>query len=146
MKLASFECRWAEAVLGAIFPGSPEEGLAGIGSMNVVVFLGDVMRSLPRRAALGMRLAIWLVSLSPLLLIGRLALFAGLTVADRERVLHRLATSRRYGLRSLVLLLKTIGALLYASDDRVRARMRGASTPLPVVRLRRLEVEGAHGA
>lgn len=145
MKLAAFECRWAEAVFGAIFPGSAEEGLAGIGTMNVVVFLSDVMRNLPRRAALGMRLAIWLVSLSPLILIGRLALFAGLTAADRERVLQRLATSPRYGLRSLILLLKTIGALLYASDDRVRARMQRVSAPLALVRLRRLEVEGAHG-
>jgi hypothetical protein len=140
MNLAAFECRWAEAVLSAIFPGSVEEGLAGIGSMNVVVFLRDVMRSLPPRAAAGMRLAIWLVTLSPILVIGRLALFAGLSTPDRERVLQRLLASPRYGLRSLVLLLKTIGALLYAGDERVRARMQRASTPLPRFGLRSLSV------
>lgn len=140
MKLAAFECRWAEAVLSAIFPGSVEEGLAGIASMNVVVFLRDVMCSLPPRAAAGMRIAIWLVTLSPILVIGRLGLFAGLSTPDRERVLQRLVASPRYGLRSLVLLLKTIGALLYAGDERVRARMQRASTPLPKLGLRRLNM------
>jgi len=146
VRLAEFECRWAEAVLTAIFPGSVEDGLAGIASMNVPVFLRDVMRSLPLRAALGMRLAVWLVSLSPFLVIGRLALFAGLAPIDRERVLRRLAASPTYGLRSLVLLLKTIGALLYAGDDRVRTRMQRGSPPRPSGGLRRLAVKGAHGA
>lgn len=146
MKLAAFECRWAEAVLGTIFPGSAEDGLAAIGSMGIAAFLRDVMRSLPFRAALGMRAAIWLVSLSPLLVIGRLALFAGLQPPQRERVLERLASSPRYGLRSLVLLIKTIGALLYAGDDGVRARMQRASSPLVRVGLRGLHVGGVHGA
>lgn len=144
MKLAPFECRWAEGILSTIFPGSAEEGLDGIGTMDVAVFLRDVMRSLPLRAAFGMRIAIWLVSLAPLVVIGRLGLFASLGVTDRERVLQRLVASPRYGLRSLVLLLKTIGALLYAGDARVRARMQHASRH-SLVGLRRLSVGGAHG-
>jgi hypothetical protein len=122
-QLAKFEVRWAEAALGAIFPGESEEGLAGISGMDVRGFLGDVLRRLPLKAAVGLRLAIWLVALAPLFVLGRLATIARLGVADRERVVGVLVASRSYGVRSLVLILKTMGALLYAGDEAVRTRM-----------------------
>lgn len=123
MKLARFEHRWAEAAMGAIFPGSSETGLGDIRGMDVPRFLREVMRCVPFQTALGLRLAIWLVALAPLFVLGRLATIAGLALADREKVVGVLVTSRSYGVRSLVLILKTIGALLYAGDDAVRARM-----------------------
>jgi hypothetical protein len=56
-------------------------------------------------------------------LLRRSATIAGLGLADRERVIAGLVASRSYAVRSLTLLLKAIGALLYAADDRVRQRM-----------------------
>jgi hypothetical protein len=122
MKLTRFENRWAEAAMGAIFPGS-SDGFADIRGMDVAGFLGEVFRLVPLQAALGTRLAIWLVALAPLFILGRLATIVGLSVGDREKVVAGLVASRWYAVRSLVLILKTIGALLYAGDDRVRARM-----------------------
>jgi hypothetical protein len=144
MKLARFEDRWAEAAMGAIFPGSTEAGLRDIRAMDVRGFLHQVMACVPFQAALGLRVAVWIVAFAPLFVLGRLATIAGLAVGDRERVIEVLATSRSYVVRSLVMILKTMGALLYAGDDAVRARMAVASRPAPgLVALRTKRVQAA---
>jgi hypothetical protein len=136
MKLTRFETAWAEAEMQAIFPGSTDDGLADIRAMDVKGFVTQTMRYMPFQAALGFRLAVWIVALAPLLVLGRLATFTGLALADRERVIERLVVSRAYVVRSLVMILKTIGALLYAGDDGVRARMNAAAVPRSLVSLR----------
>jgi len=87
---------------------------------------------------------VWLVALAPLFVLGRFATIAGLTVADRERVVARLVVSKSYVVRSLVLILKTMGALLYAGDGAVRARML-VPTPRPpgLITLRAKRVQAA---
>jgi hypothetical protein len=143
MKLTRLEYVWAEAALGSIFPGSDGEGLAGIGAMNVRAFMGDVLRTVPFQAALGLRAAIWLIALSPLLLLGRLTTIVHLAQGDRESLVSRLVASRWYAIRSLVLLLKTIGALLYAGDDGVRSRMMHPTERRELVALRHKSIHAA---
>ena len=123
MKLTRFEHRWAETAMGAIFPGSAESGLRDIRAMDVRAFLRQLMRSVPFQAALGLRAAVWLVALAPLFVLGRFTTIVGLAVADRERVVATLAVNKSYVVRSLVFILKSMGALLYAGDAGVRARM-----------------------
>lgn len=139
MKLSAFEDRWALAALGAIFPGSKEDGLAGIGGMDVSGYLRDVMATLPVKPALGLRAAIWVAALAPLFVIGRLAFITHLRQEDRERVVAALCSSSSYALRSLTMLLKTFGAMLYAGDERIRARLR----PAPATGLAVLRTKGA---
>jgi hypothetical protein len=134
MKLTRWENRWAEAAIGAIFPGSREDGLADVRAMDVPAFLERVVRSIPFKAAMGLRLAIWLVALAPLLLLRRFVTIAGLELEEREAVVARLVASPRYAIRSLVLILKTMGALLYAGDDGVRARMNKPASSNVVLR------------
>jgi hypothetical protein len=136
MTLTRFETRWAEAAMGAIFPGSTDEGLADIRAMDVRGFLLEVLSFVPRRTALGLRVAVWVAALAPLFVLHRFATLAGLPQLDRERVVAALVASRIYAVRSLVLAIKTIGALLYASDDRVRARMLVPVSPSRLVTLR----------
>jgi hypothetical protein len=136
MKLTRFETAWAEAEMQAIFPGSSDDGLADIGAMDVKGFVTQTMRYMPFQAALGFRLAVWLVALAPLVVIGRLATIKGLALTERERVIERLVASKAYVIRSLVLILKTIGALLYAGDDGVRARMNTPAKANSLVPLR----------
>jgi len=144
MKLSRMELSWAEASMGAIFPGSSESGLAGIQAMDLRGFLAQVMRVVPFQAALGLRLAVWLVALAPLFVLGRLRTIARLSLEDREKVVARLVASRAYAIRSLVLILKTMGALLYAGDDAVRARMLVPSRPQPaLVTLRTKRIQAA---
>ena len=68
----------------------------------------------------------------------KLATIASLAAPDRERVVETLLASRVYSVRSLVMLLKTFGALLYAGDEQIRARLRPApgraSIPLRIKR------------
>jgi hypothetical protein len=123
MTLARFERRWAAAAMGAIFPGSRAVGLAGIDAMDLDGFLRELMGHLPRRAAVGVRLAVWIAALAPWFVIGRLTTIARLGVPERVMVLAALLASERYAIRSLALLLKALGALLYVADDGVRARM-----------------------
>jgi hypothetical protein len=78
----------------------------------------------PFKAAIGLRLAVWIVALAPLFVIGRLATIRGLAREDRERVISKLTYSPSYGIRQLVMILKTMGAMLYAAHPSVRARMQ----------------------
>jgi hypothetical protein len=143
MKLMRFEERWAEAAMGAIFPGSRDEGLADIRGMDVSGFLRQLFRVVPARAALGTRVAVWLCALAPLLVIGRFATLAGLRQPEREKVVALLVASRFYVIRSLVLILKTMGALLYAGDDAVRARMNTPRAGSRLVTLHAKPVQAA---
>ncbi|HEX3346060.1 MAG TPA: hypothetical protein VHS09_15860 [Polyangiaceae bacterium] len=144
MRLTRFEDRWAEAAMGAIFPGSAESGLADIRAMDVRRFLRQLMRSVPFQAAFGLRAAVWLVALAPLFVLGRLTTIVGLTTPDRERLVETLVASRSYVVRSLVLILKTMGALLYAGNDAVRARMLvPAPSKAGLVTLRAKRVQAA---
>jgi hypothetical protein len=136
MKLTGLENTWAEAALGTIFPGSIAEGLADIGGMDVRGHMSEVMARAPFNVAFGLRVAIWLVALAPLFVIGRAATITRIGAVDRERVIASLIASKYYLLRSLLMVLKTIGALLYAGDDGVRARLRLPPKPRTTVALR----------
>jgi hypothetical protein len=136
MNLTKLETRWAEAAMGAIFPGSRDAGLADIRAMDLRGFLSQVMTIVPFQAALGLRLAVWIVALAPLFVLGRFATIVGLDQAGREVVIEKLLASRSYAVRSLVMILKTIGALLYAGDDAVRARMNAPASKNELVSLR----------
>jgi hypothetical protein len=136
LNLTRWEDRWAQAAIGAIFPGLPEEGFGDIAAMDVPGFLRRVLRAVPFRAALGLRLAIWLVAFAPLFVVGRWTTIAGLALAERETLIARLGASETYAIRSLVMILKTMGALLYAGDDGVRARMRAPAASRSLVALR----------
>jgi len=136
MNLTKLEITWAEAAMGAIFPGSRDAGLTDIRAMDLRGFLAQVMATVPFQAALGLRLAVWIVALAPLFVLRRFATIAGLDQAGREKVIEKLLANRSYAVRSLVMILKTIGALLYAGDDAVRARMNAPAPKNELVSLR----------
>jgi hypothetical protein len=146
MKLTRFEHRWAQAALVAMFPGSRDEGLADIAGLDVHGYLVEVMRSLPFKARLGLRAAVWLVGFAPVFVLRRIATISRLTPADAERVVGALCASSSYGVRSLAMLLKTFGALLYAGDDAVRARVRPAAPMTPAMTTVPLRIRRAHVA
>jgi hypothetical protein len=140
MTLMAFERRWAVAAMQAIFPGSSDIGLADIRAMDVDGFLRESLALLPWRAGLGVRLAVWLVALAPLWVLCRFATIVQLTAADRERVMTALMSSEAYAVRSLALLLKTLGALLYAGDHRVRIRLMPPPARLTRIRTKQVRL------
>lgn len=124
--LRPFERRWAHAVLETMFPG-PDRGALPLGIVDLDLdgFLDETLSETPVEASIGLRLALWVIALAPLFVMGRPATIASLPVGDRERVIGALAASPVYVLRSTVLALKAIGALLYCGDPVLRPLMLG---------------------
>jgi hypothetical protein len=129
MSLTRMEQRWARIALETIFPGSPEAGLQGIASMDIEGYLADVLRTVPFKSALGLRVALWFIALAPLFLLRRFVTIVGLAQGDRELVVSRLIASPSYPVRSLVTALKAVGAMLYAGSPQIRARMQTPRRP-----------------
>jgi hypothetical protein len=137
--LTRVENQWAEAAFGAIFPSNAHPELrTGICDLDVASFLVDLRSRVPYRAALGLRLGIWMVALAPLFVLHRLRTISGLDPRSREVVLAALLGSSIYPVRQLVMLLKAIGALLYGKAASVRAVMIPARVPENATTGRRL--------
>lgn len=122
--LTSFERRWLRAILDTIFPSSDRGALPlGAADLDIDGFFDELFAQAPFESSLGLRVAIWILALAPLFVIAKPRSFAGLSVEDRERVYSKLAASRIYVVRSLVIALKAIGSLLYCGDPTVRGRI-----------------------
>ncbi|MDH5674239.1 MAG: hypothetical protein OEZ06_18945 [Myxococcales bacterium] len=115
-----FEGPWAEAVLGA-FAGcgdslvsSPTDGV------DYAASYARMLRRATGRAALGLRLALWLAALSPLWLLGKCATLAGLPQEERGELLARLVAHPSFAVRELMLLLKLCAAMALFAAPAVR--------------------------
>lgn len=104
-----------------------------------------LLRESTPKAALGLRLALLLVTLSPLWLWGRLTTFSGLAQGRRTELLRELLGHRSFIVRELTTLLKFCAAMALLGDPAVRARSgfdnvqatteveSGVRTRLPVI-------------
>jgi hypothetical protein len=127
-RLRSFEQAWTEAAFDAIYPEPPESHLPhGIRSMpsgmQPGLFFDDLLASIPLEQAVGLRLTLWLVALSPLFMIRRLGTIASIAPEERTRVLERLVTSSSYVVRQLAMSFKAVATLLYVQSPSVRKAM-----------------------
>jgi hypothetical protein len=118
VKLTNVEATWARDAFEGIFPGPH-----GARAFDVEGYLAGVLAGGTLEVALGVRLAVWLVALSPLFVLGRLRTLRGLSVEDRAALLVRLAAHPTYAVRQLVLALKALAALLIFGDPESRARV-----------------------
>ena len=125
--MMAFERRWTQVALEAIFPG-------GANQIDAGAALEDVFRTVPARVALGLRAAVWLLALAPIVVLFRPRTLASLDVKTRERVVLTLLSSPMYLVRQLALLLKAFGALMFVAAPGVRA-----SIVKPLVQLRKEE-------
>ena len=116
------ERRWRDTLLGAMIPGAPERSLPALGDFDTRAFWRQFGRVAPPLVRLGIRVAVWVITLAPLFVIGKLSLFRKLKAPDRERVLRRLGDSRFYLLRQLVLAVKALACFAYFHQAPVRAR------------------------
>jgi hypothetical protein len=136
--LTQFERRWAHAAFGTIFPGADHGSLPlGIEDMELDRFIDQTLADSPFEPAIGLRLVFWVIGLAPLFVIGKLATIASLAPADRLRVVSVISASPVYALRSTVMMLKALGALLYCGDRRVRPHMIGVDPPAVALRAHR---------
>lgn len=114
------ERRWRDALLAALIPRVEESGLPGLGELELASFWDVVEREAPSLVRLGLRTAVWCLTLAPILLIGRPRLFTGLDNGERDVMLNRAGSSRSYLVRQLVTTLKAFACFAYLRDPMVR--------------------------
>lgn len=107
-------------VLETLLPSATEPTLPGIFDAGFEVFYADFERTavpaLRRGFKLALVVAIWIAPC----LIGRLPPLTRHDPPTRARALAALGTSRSYLLRQMLVLLKSVAALSYGADRRVR--------------------------
>ncbi len=131
MNLTKVEKKWANVALTSIFAERQRGIRVPFDRIDIDGSLDETMDLIPWRSGMGLRIAIWMIALSPLLLIGRLATITGLTAADRERVLMGLLYNKYYLVRQLSLLFKAFGGLWIFRDPKLREDvLRRSERPL----------------
>jgi hypothetical protein len=113
---------WIADVLTA-FTLEGEPGLCPTpGEVDYLRTFSRMRRGSTALAALGLRVAIWMVALAPLWLLGRLNTFSKLALRDRTDLLGRLLSHHSFVVRELTLLLKLTAAMALLGTASVRAR------------------------
>ena len=105
-RMTGLERGFAAAAFDGIFPrGSDERLPQGAADGDMVGLFENARAGVPPRVALGLRVAVWIVALAPLVTIGKFATIASLATTDRERVVLALLSSNVYMIRQLTTLL-----------------------------------------
>jgi hypothetical protein len=117
-----FEIRWAEAILEAYAP-SDGPGLAPTpGEVDYLGWFLSMRTRAPFLAALGLRLAVWIIALSPIWHTRRLRTFGSLALGERAALLDRLLNHGWFAVRELTLLMKIQASMSLLGTATVRAR------------------------
>ena len=120
--MTRLEQTWATDVLAA-FAGSESGGLCPrAGEVDYYRTFQRMQRRSTKIAALGLRAALWLVSLAPLWCLGRLATFSLLSLRERTELLAQLLRHRSFAVRELTMLLKLTAAMALFTSNSLRAR------------------------
>ena len=113
--MTSFERRWCRALLNACIPG-PD----GLHSIDLATFWPRFQASAPSHLRLALRLATWVFTLGPLLLLKRP--LPSLPEAQRDAALRRMA--HWPGVGELTEVAKVVACFAYFQDPAVQARVR----------------------
>ncbi|WP_394849102.1 hypothetical protein LZC95_16840 [Pendulispora brunnea] len=128
--LTRMEMRWAYAAFGAIFPSGASQRIPlGICDLDLETYLTQIRSRVPYRSALGLRVAIWVIALAPMFVLCRACTIMSLDSASRETLLRKMLASPVYVVRQLVMLLKAVGAVLYAGTPAVNQAILATSHP-----------------
>jgi hypothetical protein len=120
--MTRFEQVWTADVLTA-FTVDDAEGLTPLpGEVDYLRTFQRMRRKSTKLAALGLRVAVWMVALAPLWLLGRIATFSKLKPRDRTELLVRLLAHKSMAIRELAMLLKLTAAMALLGSATARAR------------------------
>ncbi len=117
-----FERRWAQVILDSFAP--PEgPGLAPRpGEVSTLVAFDTLRAGCSKPARLALRAAVWLVTFSPLWLIGRMRRFPALAGSERLAVLGKLLEHPVFIVREAAFLLKTVACMGLLASEEMRKR------------------------
>lgn len=152
-RLLEFERAWADAAFDAIYPEPPSstDGAAskrhlvhGIRRMHPAQFLDETIAEAPLEPAIGLRLALWLVALSPIFLLRTFGTIASVRGDVRVRAIELLLASRIYAVRQLTLSLKALATMLYARSPAIHVQMLSSTRNTPLIAIEKVEREHVH--
>src|ERR1041384_1600454 len=124
MTLASFEKRWLLVIFETVVPSGANERMP-LGARDAPMdrFIDDLLAHAPLHFCLGLRACIWILTLSPIFVLGRLGTFASLDSGERLQLLRRFSASPNYVLREMPLLFKTVACLGFCGLPDVQSRL-----------------------
>ena len=124
MNLHGFEKRWLLAIFETVVPSGANERLP-VGARDAPMdrFVDDLLAHAPAHFSLGLRACIWVLSLSPLFVLGRFGTFASLEPVERIALLKRFSESPNYVIREMPLLFKTVACLGFCGLPDVQSRL-----------------------
>ncbi len=121
MRLTGFERRWARCVLSS-FGADADEGLqVPHARVDYAGAVEEFCAAAGTRGRLGVRAALWLTQLAPVIVLGRASLFTSLPVAERVDVLQRMLAHPLLLVRGFATLLKLVMSMAIFRDASVRA-------------------------
>lgn len=122
MQLTRLELRVAEALYDSFYGGLVSSASQGL---PFRAWLSARIAATGFEVACGVRLALLLVLIAPLVLLPGWRTFLGRDSGARGRVLSRLAQANNYAARQLLVMLKAIFALFAGHDAAFTARTHG---------------------
>jgi len=124
MTLFGFERNWLLVIFETVVPSGADARMPeGAKDAPMDRFVDDLMASAPLHFCLGLRACIWILTLSPVFVLGRFATFASLAPESRLALLRRFSASPNYVIREMPLLFKTVACLGFCGLPNVQARL-----------------------
>ena len=109
------------SLLEVIVPSGVTERLPfGARDVPIDEFLDDAFRSTPSDFRLGFRVSLWVVMLSPLVMLRRFCLASSLSPEERLRLLDRFGESNIYLVRELPMMFKLVLGFAYCQMPAVQ--------------------------
>lgn len=136
-RLRSFELSWTDATFEAICSDSrprtldPNEARRAVERVHPARFFDELLEEVPFEQFVGLRVALWVVALSPLFTLAKFATIASLSPRDRERAVDKLLSSSIYVVRQLAISIKALATLLSVARAPASADHAPASHPPP---------------
>jgi hypothetical protein len=124
MTLSSFEKRWLLVIFETLVPsGADERFPAGARDAPMDRFIDDLLTHAPMHFCLGLRACLWILTLSPIFVLGKLGTFESLDGGERLALLRRFSSSPNYVIREMPLLFKTVACLGFCGLPDIQSRL-----------------------
>ena len=124
MTLSGFEKRWLLVIFETLVPsGADERFLEGAKDAPMDRFVDDLLSHAPLHFCLGVRACLWILTLSPVVVLGHLGTFGSLAPAERIALLKRFSASPNYVVREMPLLFKTVACLGFCGLPGIQSRI-----------------------
>lgn len=129
MPWLGFEQRWRDELCAAVIPRVDPAGLPGFGELDTDEFWSRFSSAAPADVRGVLRLAVWVLTLAPPLLVHQPRTFRHLSSDLRGKHLDAALRHRFWAIRELAGLVKLVACLAYFGDPAVRVRVSGSGRP-----------------